>query len=117
VHTAVAPYVHRICTLYVLCMHSVCATLSIPGWCAALTLSLSCVVPRIASHRIASHAQAVSYLRRLLSLRSPYLPKHRPRWWNRLTIDLAEPANMNLPAEAWEACREALTDPWLEVSG
>ena len=32
------------------------------------------------------HGKAVAWLRKLL--RSPHLPSARPRWWNRLSIDL-----------------------------
>lgn len=58
-----------------------------------------------------NHLKAVEWLRKLL--RSPHCPSARPRWWNRLSIDLAEKSNLNLPEDAWTACAEALTDPWL----
>ena len=57
------------------------------------------------------HQKAVDWLRKLL--RSPHIPSARPRLWNRLTIDLAEPGNLDEPEEAWAACKHALTDPWL----
>ena len=53
----------------------------------------------------------VKWLRQLL--RSRHLPAKRAKWWNRLSIDLAEPANLDKPHEAWCACQQALGDPWL----
>ena len=53
----------------------------------------------------------VGWLRKLL--RSPHTPFARPRWWNRLTIDLGGHQNLNAPEEAWAACADALADPWL----
>ena len=94
----------------------------------------------------------MEYLRKLL--RSRHLPASRPKWWERLTIDLGHKGNLNQPlqvgwracitlsstirhncacdltshtshlpvslavsvhsSQAWEECRNALTDPYFE---
>ena len=43
------------------------------------------------------HGAQVEYLRKLL--RSRHLPASRPKWWERLTIDLGHKGNLNQPLQ------------------
>ena len=73
---------------------------------------VSSAVHVLEAQPLENHALAVLYLRKLL--RSKLLPASRPRWWERLSVDLGHHGNLNQPAEAWLGCRNALMDPYFE---